>query len=878
MLAGAACAAAAVEPALVPAAYGAVALLGLVCSGVVWTAGREHSRRRRGWRLFAAAPLFPVLGALLVLVVQPAAPLEVAVLRWVPTVPGYVVAIVGILTLVDRGRLRTGLRGAVELALFVGACLVVVQLLIIGPAGRWSSLQVDQRLILAAAVVATSLTMAAALILLGVVEAHRQGMALTLLAGTVLLTAGRGVSTAALLFTAHGVGVLSQLLVVVGLTLVGLAALTDPGPRTSGRRVRTLPGRSTELGQVLPHVAMVVAVTAIGTAAVLGHQPSVISYVGGTLCIALTAVHRWVTARDEQRLGARLRRNEAYFRSLVASGADAVVILDPELRLTWASPALEQVLGAAAVPLPGRALRDVVHPDDADLLAAAVPSATADDAGEQATGLVVLRMADSAGRWRSLEASVSDLRRDPDVGAVVLHCRDVTERETREAALRGVAYTDPLTGLPNSAGFLRAVRDALTEPGSEPHGDDGATSSTLLLIEMEGLIDVREFAGREVVGGVVAEIGRRLRATVRAEDVVARMGGGGFGILARSTATEADQLADRCLAVVEQPIPTPAGIVDLTASVGLVVLEPDGDVEELLGRGGLAVRAARATGPGSAARYTPALGEAEARRQRLLDDLHGAGSRGELALLYSPIVSLGEQRITGVEALLTWRHPEFGDLEAAEFVPLAERAGLVGDLQRWALEEAMREVAALPSSGTPLRLGIDLAASYVAGGTLVADVENALHRTGLSPERLVLEVPEATVLADDERIALDIASVRLMGVHVALDHFGADNSALASLTRLPVDILKLDRSFLARVDRDAQERALCESVIGIGRALRVDVVAEGVETAAQLATLCSLSCGFAQGFLISRPLPVAGLTALLRDRAGALWPGLVGQR
>ncbi|MGY1602906.1 putative bifunctional diguanylate cyclase/phosphodiesterase [Geodermatophilus sp. SYSU D00815] len=852
-------------------AYGAVAVLGLAGSGVLWTVGRRQSPPRRGWRLIAVALLFPVLGALLAAVARPSSPLEVAVLRWLPTVPGYLVAIAGILTLVDRRRLRAGLRGAVELALFVTACLVVVQLLIIGPGGRWSSLELGQRLVLAAAVVATSLTMAAGLTLLGVVEAHRQRMAVVLLGGAFVLTVGRGLSTAALLFTAHGVAVVSQFLVVGGLTLVVLSAFADPGQGTTGRRARGRAGRTTELGQVLPHAAMVVAVTTVGTAAVFGHQPSGISYVGGTACIVLTGVHRWVTAREEQRLSAHIRRNEAYFRSLVASGADAAVILDAELRLVWASPALERMLGAAAVPLPGRALLDVVHPDDADALAAAVPSGTAGD--EERGGVLLLRMADSAGRWRSLEASVSDLRRDPDVGAVVLHCRDVTEREAREAALRGVAYTDPMTGLPNSAGLERALQGALAEPE-----DDGA-GSTLLLIELEGLAEVREYAGRHVVTAVEAEVGRRLRATVRAEDVVARMGFGGFGVLARSAGTEADQLADRCLAVVEQPIATTAGIVDLTASVGLVVLAPDVEVDELLARGELAVRAARATGPGASARYTPALGEAAARRQRLLDDLHGATARGELFLLFSPIVSLEEQRVTGVEALLGWRHPELGDLEAAEFLPVAERAGLVGELQRWALDEATRVAAGLPGTGgTALRLGVDLAASYVAGGTLVTDVENALHRSGLAPERLVLEVPEATAVADDERIALDIASVRLMGVHVALDRFGAGRSSLASLTRLPVDILKLDRSLLARLDRDPQDRALCESVVGIGRALGVDVVAEGVETPAQLATLCSLSCGFAQGFLISRPLPLAGLIALLRDRAGQLWPGMVGQR
>nr|WP_246324006.1 EAL domain-containing protein [Petropleomorpha daqingensis] len=869
-VAGAACVGAVVDPALETTAYVAVVLLGLVCSIVLWLGGRSRSTGWRGWRLLAVTPLFPVLGAGVALFAEPTDPLGVAVLRWVPTVPGYALAVLGVLTLVDRSRLRTGRRAVVEVALFLLACLVVVQLLLIGPETHWAALHVTERLILGAAVVVTSLTMAAALILLGVVEAHRQRMALILLVGAVSLTAGRGLSTAALLMSAPGAGQVSRFLVVVGLTLFGLAVFADPGPRSTGP-ARPRSGRSTELGQVLPHVAMVVAVVAVGTAAVLGTPPSPFSYAGGTVCIALTAVHRWITARDEQQMGARLRRNEAYFRSLVASAADAVLILDTDLRVMWASPALDRMLGDAAPRLPGEVLLDAVHPDDAEALAAALPSAP--DAATAPT-LLVLRLADSDGAWRWFEASVSDLRDVPDVGAVVLHCRDVTERQAREEALAGIAFTDPSTGLPNSAGLMRAARRTLGEQEST----DERTGTSLLLVELEGLADVREHFGREVVTVVVAEVGRRLRATVRGDDVVARMGGGAFGVLASSTATEADQLADRCLAVVEQPIATSAGIVDLTASVGLVVVEPGLDEDELFGRAALAVRAARAAGPGSSRRYSDALGETAARRDRLRADLHTAAAGGQLTLLYTPIVSLEEQRVVGVEAHLRWRHPEFGDVPPTEFLPIAERSGLIGDLQRWALAEATVAVQTLPSAGAPLRLGVDVSAAYVADGTLAVDVEAALRTSGLAPERLVIEIPEASVLADAERVRMDVSSVRLMGVHVALDHFGAGGSSLATLTQLPIDVLKLDRSFLSRVDRDPQDRALCESVVGIGRALGVDVVAEGVETPGQLGALCGFGCGFAQGFLLSRPLPLGELTTLLSERAGVLWPGLVGQR
>jgi diguanylate cyclase (GGDEF)-like protein len=867
-----ACAAAVGNPALRPLGDAAVVVSGVSVAVVLWLMARRRERHRNGWRLLAVAPLLPVLGIGVSALGRPTDVLELVVLRWAPTVPGYLVAIIALLSLVDRDRLRAGgLRIGVEVALFLTACLVAVQLLVIGPEGRWSDLAWDEQLVLGAAVVTTSATMAAALILLGVIEARRQSMALVLLAGAVLLTGGRGLATSATLAGASISVDVSRFLIAGGLWFLALAIFVEPGPGPDPVRATT---RSTALGQLLPHVAMVVAVTVCGLATLLGHALSAVSVAGAVLCVGLAAVHRWVSVRDERRMAARLQRSEAYFRSLVSSSGDAVVILDDALRVSWTSAALDRALGAAATALVGRPLLDAVHPADVATLAAAlplVPTAAGAPAPEPArapaSGLLLLRLQDTDGVWRYLEAGVSDLRRHADVGAVVLHCRDMTERHAREQALQSVAYTDPTTGLPNRAGALQALQRALACPGDQP--------GTLLMIELDGLVAARELAGREVASMVVGEVGRRLRATVRGEDVVARLGGGAFAVLAGGTDADADRLAARCLSVVEQPIMTPTGIVDLTAAVGLVALEAGLVVEDMLARGDLSVRAARRSG--SAARYQPALGEAAEREGQLRRALQGAGARGELVLLYQPIVSLEEQRITGVEALLRWRSPIHGEVPPAEFLPLAESSGLIGELQRWALEEATAAVAALPPAVGPLRLGLNASACYIATGAVVADVEAALRRSGLPPEQLVVEISTGSVMSDDERVALDMAALRFMGVRVALDDYGTGSSALAHLTRLPIDIVKLDRALISRIDRDPRMRALCESVVGIGRALAVDVVAEGVETAAQLAAVAGFGCGFAQGFLMSRPMSLAGFTALLDVGAGRLWPGLVSR-
>jgi diguanylate cyclase (GGDEF)-like protein/PAS domain S-box-containing protein len=868
--AGTACVVAAGTPAPDVVADSAVALLGLATAVLLWWAGRGDQRGLRGWRLLAVALVLPVVGFLAAHVARPGDPMELVLVRWLPTVPGYVLAVVGVLTLVDRSRLRTGTRAAIEVALFGTACLISVQLLVLGPDRSWTGLGPAEAALLTAAVVATSAAVTAALVLLGTVDRGRQRMALLLLGGAVLVTSGRALATSAMLSGSTALTGTSRLLVVGGLVLVGAAALTDPGPCPAGDpRHRPGAGRSTQLGSLLPHLAMVVALAGGAIGALVSGRPSVVSVAGVLACAVLTTVHRCVTARDERRLGARLRRSEAYFRSLVGAPGDGVLILDGDLRVSWASPSLGALLGTPGEEVVGRDLPTLVHPEDA------LPVAGALQGGDRTgpDGLVLLRVRHADGSWRHLEASLSDLRADPVVGAVVLHCRDVTARVERERDLEQVAFTDPLTGLPNRAGCARLLEEALAAAGTP-----GSPCRSLLLIELDGLDEVREHAGRDVEGDVLVETGRRLRATVRGSEPVAHVGGGAFAVVAEDGGTTADLLADRCLSVIEQPLTTRGGVFDLSASVGVVELATGVGVAEVLARAELAVRAAAGSGSGTALRYGPALGNAADRRARLRDDLPGVTGRGELSVLFQPIVSLEEQRVTGVEALLRWQHPELGEVPPAEFVPIAERAGVIGELQRWALEEAARAAVALPETGAPLRLGVNISASHVAARSLVGDVAAVLRTTGLAPERLVLEITEDTVAADGDYVAVDFEALRLMGVHVALDDFGTGHSSLAHLTRLPLDILKLDRALVNRVDRDPKTRALCESVVAIGKALGLDVVAEGVETPAQLGALRGLGCGFAQGFLLSRPMRPGELATVLTDGAGVLWPGLVGTR
>jgi diguanylate cyclase (GGDEF)-like protein/PAS domain S-box-containing protein len=843
-------------------------------AALLWRAGRRSGQGQRGWTLLALALILGLATNTPAGLLSSGA--DIGMLdptRVLVRLPAVLLAIVAVLSLLTRAQLRRGgARLVTETALFFAAAMVLGQVLVVGPVLTRAPAGAADRVAIELSCLLTALALSALLVVVSSSTGSRRA------AGALLLLAA---GTQA---TAHGLAVVAEeggptsLVVavrgaqIVSLLLVCLAVRADARPdsvRTPSRRA----ARLGQAGQLLPHVVMVVAALMFLGSALLGAAPTTTAAVALLVCLCLTAVHRVLTACDESSVAARLRDSEAYFRSLVRSSSDAVLILDSALQITWAAPALEEAALAAGTRLVGDRLPEVVHPDDA----VAVSSWLTGGAAAALTGLRTFRLPGAHGSWRVLEAGVSDLRADADVRALVLHCRDVTARLDREDQLRSIAFTDPLTGLPNRAAQLAALGARLAALGDTAPDIDPADGVALLLFDVQGLRESREHAGGDIVDVALVEIARRLRGTLRGEDHVARFGAESFSVLAYGTGAEADRVAARCLSVIEQPMTTDVGIVDLTAAVGLVPLVAGLTEREALHRAELAVADARAAGPGTVRRYREALGAARDRRDRLRRDLVGARERGELGLAWQPIVSLADHRITTVEVLLRWRHPLYGDVPPEEFLPLAERAGQVVDVQRWVLAEATAAMGSLPASTAGVRLSVNVSAHHLAAGTLVGDVATALSTSGLPPERLVVEVTESALLNAGDHLLDDVAALRLMGVHLALDDFGSGCSSLPALARLPVDVIKLDPMFLARIDRDAYTRALCESIVGIGAALGLDIVAEGVETTSQLAALEAIGCGSAQGFLLSRPVPLAGLVQLLEQGAGQLWPGIPGR-
>ncbi len=582
------------------------------------------------------------------------------------------------------------------------------------------------------------------------------------------------------------------------------------------------------------------ACTAAGAAVgiLLGpHRPLPVAVTLGGLAVLLALLA--VTGQRARRTAADLRRSQGHLRSVLKSSLDPIVILDRDLRITYASKRMSHMLGYARAEMVGARFHDVIHPDDAPAIRATFAGTGSRDEYAVRTA----RVRDSAGRWRLVQATVRDLRNDPDAASVVLYCRDVTVRPTvpgLDSELLELSLTDPVTGLPNRAALVRRLAAVQRAAGDRPY--------SLVLVGVDGLDVVRRDPATEAA--VLRALTSRLTRLLRGEDWLARGKDGDFVVLVDGSVSDAEVVAARLVADIG-PLATDSGTLRLSASAGVTRLSTDVDTGDALRHGDLALRSARIAGQGSVHRYDDALRNAEDRRSTLRADLDGALERGELRLVFQPVVDVVLQRTVSVEALMRWRHPEFGDISPVEFVPLAEETPLISQLGRWVLREACATVAGL--AGDDVAVAVNVSARHVRSGDLVPDVITALERSGLRPSRLTIEITES-VLLDDAHVIEDLAALRRLGVRIAVDDFGTGWSSLAYLVGMPVDVLKMDQHFLAGLEHDPQSRALCRAVLEIGTSLGLPVVVEGVTSLPVLALLRDMGHRYLQGFALSRPI------------------------
>jgi len=418
------------------------------------------------------------------------------------------------------------------------------------------------------------------------------------------------------------------------------------------------------------------------------------------------------------------------------------------------------------------------------------------------------------------------------------------------------ALYDDLTGLPNrvllSDRLRRAARSA----------NRTASSPMLLSLDLDNFTAVNDRFGHAAGDGVLIVLAERLLELVRASDTVARLSGDGFVILAEDLdepMAAAQSLAERIHQTMRAPIAV--GEVELHASVsiGITTIPAEADPEVCLARADAAMHQARRSGPAHFEMYAPSTGEDSRRDGLVANELRVAHANGELTLDYQPIFRMAGGRpaaLVGMEALLRWTHPEFGAIAPDEFVPLLEQSRQIVPVGRWVLEEAAFQCRDWQAQGFPdLTMSVNVSARQLQDSGFVDDVEDALEGSGLAADRLILEVTESVLVVDIIQIGATMQRVRDLGVHLALDDFGTGYSSLLYLQGLPIDRLKIDRSFVAGLGSIGNDGTILQTVVDLAHSLGITVIAEGVETLAELRAVGAIGCDESQGFLLGRPAP-----------------------
>jgi diguanylate cyclase (GGDEF)-like protein len=391
----------------------------------------------------------------------------------------------------------------------------------------------------------------------------------------------------------------------------------------------------------------------------------------------------------------------------------------------------------------------------------------------------------------------------------------------------------------------------------------------VLVLDLDDFKTVNDSLGHTAGDGLLVTVAARLRSALREGDTCARLGGDEFGVLLEDCGTTEDvlRIAEELGDVLRRPLTLEGREVTSTASIGAAVSAPGRTAEELLRNADLAMYRAKAAGNGFCRLFEGGMDALALRRLELRHDLQAALDGGQLALQYQPIVELGSGAVTGLEALLRWRHPERGLVPPAEFVPLAEETGLIVPIGQWVLDEALRQLVAWAE---PTAISVNLSAVQLQRPELVEDVRAALERAGVEPARLTLEITESIFMADVEAVNATLRDLKELGVRLALDDFGTGYSSLGYLARLPIDVLKIAKPFDDHIRTDPQHAALAQAIVRIAETLGLTTIAEGIEVAEQHEHLRQLQCELGQGFLFARPLDPDAAGELLRAGAAVL--------
>jgi diguanylate cyclase (GGDEF)-like protein/PAS domain S-box-containing protein len=571
-----------------------------------------------------------------------------------------------------------------------------------------------------------------------------------------------------------------------------------------------------------------------------------------------------LTARREAERA--LRESERFVQTVLESIQEGLIVYDRELRaLVW-NRYMERLSGLPADRVLGREATEAfphLKEQGVDLV---LRRALAGEAVE-VSDVRYFHPLTGEVRWYT-GAYAPHRDAEGTIVGVVANIHDVTERKRMEERLVHDALHDALTGLPNKALFVDRVGQALERARHRPED-----VFAVLYLDLDRFKVLVDSLGYGVGDRLLVYLARRLQASLRNVDTVARVGGDEFAVLLDEldAVGDATRAAERLLADVRTPFDLDGHEVFITGSIGIALGSPDhATAEDILRDADIAMHRAKSLGRGRHQLFDRSMHERAVELHRLETDLRRALDRGEFRVVYQPLVSLATGRVCGLEALLRWRHPERGEIPPDHFIPLAEETGLIVGLGHWTLDQACAQLRAW-QDGSPqaaeLGLAVNISGRQFSHDGLADEVRDVLRETGLDPGRLTLEITESAIVEDTARASAIVRELDEQGVRLHIDDFGVGYSSLSSLHRFPIDGLKIDRSFVARMGREEEE--IVRTVVLLGHSLGMEVTAEGVAGPEQLAMLRALACDFVQGDFLAPALEAPAALALVES--GRRW-------
>jgi diguanylate cyclase (GGDEF)-like protein/PAS domain S-box-containing protein len=645
---------------------------------------------------------------------------------------------------------------------------------------------------------------------------------------------------------------LMEVCALVALSLIAMAATkaTVDQPRL----VEIDPAHRLRILCVLSSVALCSAIP-LADAWSSGHRDvtTLVPGVCAVVMFVLVGLRLWHLAAGARAAGVRhgLRRLGALVQGL----NDAIFVIDRSGVISYASPRASSILGVDADELIGCRFDGALGPGEAAVVARQLQAAVALPLG--AHDEYVGTFTDAAGERRDIEMTMVNMLGDRDVAGLVVTMRDVTVKRELTRELERRVFRDDLTKLANRSLFMDRLDQARLRSRRSGLG------VAVMFIDLDDFKAVNDGLGHAAGDALLCAVSDRLCECVRPSDTIARLGGDEFAVLLDGVADvgEVMNIAQRLLEVLQLPVEIGELSVTVPASIGIAIAEQGHAHSNLMREADIALYRAKEQGKNRTAVFDASMGWEAYSRLRMRTQLESAIENGELRVVFQPIISLDTGRIVGVEALVRWAHPTLGTLPPSEFIPIAEESILINQIGHWVLEEACRHAAAWNAMGRNLYVSVNVSARQLRETGFAQEIADALSSSRLDASNLMLELTES-VLVDEIAGSNLVEHVAPLGVGIAIDDFGTGYSSLAYLQRFPVNVVKIDRSFVSRLNEDGM-RAVVKSMAAISSVMGYASIAEGVETREEADDLVRLEYDFAQGFLFSHPVPPAAITALL---------------